>query len=315
MPPTPLDTKSIIAVAEDYLRTLTGHVFDVLEIRKPVSPDAAANLAKIVSKLSPLVGNMIEFNTCEFLNDQKEFAGLGKWTRQDPGFPDLVFRGHIQPTPGFEIKAWFPLATEITARFKDSETHFADDRTHVAMMAWLPEHVIFGRPRIVGVVTASGHSVARARDEHYHNPPDYIVLEPEDTSGRARNLQQTNTNGFKWQPDDDRIADARRRKEAAAIVASWGADGKTYSTSAEYQTKLRELMGRFKYRGDTNYAKMDRIGHAGIEQFADDVYATTFAGMAIGDWNALLSNGDTKDIREALARQFDIKDTSESLIK
>ena len=178
MPNGVLDNATTIALAEKRLRTLTGHVFDVLEVRKPVSPDAAANLAKIVSKLSPLVGNLIEFNTCEFLNDQKEFQGIGKWVRQDPGFPDCIFEGAVAPVPGFEIKAWFPLATEITARFKDSELHFADDRTYVAMMAWLPEYVIFGRPQIVGVVTASGQSVARARDEHFHNPPDYIVLQP-----------------------------------------------------------------------------------------------------------------------------------------
>ena len=39
-----------------------------------------------------------------------------------PGFPDTIFIGpNVTPSPGFEIKAWFPLATEITARFKDSQ--------------------------------------------------------------------------------------------------------------------------------------------------------------------------------------------------
>ncbi len=40
-------------------------------------------------------------------------------------------------------------------------------------------------------------SIAEARDQHYHKPPDYLVVEPEDTSRRTKNLRQTNTNGYK----------------------------------------------------------------------------------------------------------------------
>src|SRR6266571_65121 len=112
--------REILESASKHLQGLSGHVFDLLTISKPISPDAAVNLSKVVSKLSPLLGNLIEFNTVEFLNDQPEYEGLGRWQRQDPGFPDTVFLGPgVTPTPGFEIKAWFPLATEITARFKD----------------------------------------------------------------------------------------------------------------------------------------------------------------------------------------------------
>src|SRR6266478_2488696 len=114
-----MDTKQAIGLAAGFLTSISGHVFDVLTVTKPVSPDAALNLAKVVSKLSPLLGNLIEFNTIEFLNKKQEFGPYGKWRRQDPGFPDTVFEGRISPTPGFEIKAWFPLATEITGRFKD----------------------------------------------------------------------------------------------------------------------------------------------------------------------------------------------------
>ena len=123
-----MNTQQVIALARNYLKGLAGHEFDVLEVMKPVSPEAAVNLAKIVSKLSPLVGNLIEFNSCEYLNDQEGFAEFGKWQRQDPGFPDTIFTGSVTPTPGFEIKAWFPLATEITAQFKDSQNHFRGHR-------------------------------------------------------------------------------------------------------------------------------------------------------------------------------------------
>lgn len=119
-----MNTGDIITVASTHLQMLSEHVFDVLSITKPVSPEAAVNLAKVISKLSPLLGNLIEFNIVELLNERREFHSLGSWVRQDPGFPDAIFQGSVHPVPGFEIKAWFPLATEITARFKDSQNHF-----------------------------------------------------------------------------------------------------------------------------------------------------------------------------------------------
>jgi|SRR5579883_450645 len=297
-----MDTKQAITLASGFLSSLAGHVFDVLAVAKPVSPDAALNLAKVISKLSPLLGNLIEFNTIEFLNKREEFAAFGKWKRQDPGFPDAIFEGNINPPPGFEIKAWFPLATEITARFRDSQNHFTGDQTYVCMLAWLPEHLIYGRPRILDVVVVSGASVAKSRDDHYHNPPDYLVLEPEDTKARTRNLQQTNTTGHKFQGTADQF------KEAQRIVASWGADGKKYQPTQEYQAQLRELVARFKYRLDTNYAKMDRIVHAGVEDFKKKVYGTKVNGMPVAEWVRVLACEDDARIKEALKTHLDIKE-------
>jgi len=246
----PMSSREILVVASRHLQDLSGHIFDVLTVSKPISPDAAVNLSKVVSKLSPLLGNLIEFNTVEFLNAQEEFNELGEWKRQDPGFPDTIFTGPgINPTPGFEIKAWFPLATEITARFKDSQNHFREEQTNVCMLAWLPDQLIFGKPKIIGVCVVSGHSVAASRDNHYHNPPDYLVLEPEDTAARTRNLQQTNTNGYKWQ------GTPAQKLKAERVVRSWGAEGKKYKPTPEYQALLRQLVAKFPYRLDTTLPK------------------------------------------------------------
>lgn len=293
----------ILASASAHLADLSGHVFDVLTVSKPISPDAAVNLSKVVSKLSPLLGNLIEFNTVEFLNAQPEYEGLGRWQRQDPGFPDTVFIGpEVTPTPGFEIKAWFPLATEITARFKDSQNHFRDDQTNVCMLAWLPDQLIFGKPKIIDVCIVSGRSVAESRDSHYHNPPDYLVLEPEDTAARTRNLQQTNTNGYKWQGTSAQFEEARK------IVEAWGADGRQYRPTAEYQVFLRQLLNRFPYRLDTNFAKMDRIVHPGIEEFKRRVLGTSIHGLSVAQWSRLLFLGSDEAIRQALAERFDIRE-------
>lgn len=295
-----MDTQSVLNSAKAHLEGLSGHVFDLLSISKPVSPEAAVNLAKVISKLSPLLGNLIEFNAVEFLNDRKDFVKYGKWKRQDPGFPDTVFEGDIHPTPGFEIKAWFPLATEITARFRDSQNNFIQDQTYVCLLAWLPDKLIYGKPRILDVSIVSGLSIAKARDRHYHNPPDYLVLEPEDTSARTSNLQQTNTNGHKWQGTRSQFAEAEK------LVKSWGPEGCVYEPSVEYQKKLRELITLFPYRLDTNFAKMDRVAHGEVEKFKSRVLNTNYCGMKILDWAKLLCSDDNNTTKLALKNKLDI---------
>jgi hypothetical protein len=296
------DAREVLCSASLRLQGLAGHVFDLLTISKPISPDAAVNLSKVVSKLSPLLGNLIEFNTVEYLNDQVEYHELGEWQRQDPGFPDTIFVGPtISRTPGLEIKAWFPLATEITARFKDSQNHFKYDETNVCIMAWLPEQLIFGKPKIIDVCIVSGRSVAESRDNHYHNPPDYLVLEPEDTTARTRNLQQTNTNGYKWQGSLTQFEKARK------LVDSWGAEGRKYKPTAKYQGLLRQLISRFPYRLDTNFAKMDRIVHSGIENFKRRVLDTAVHGMTVAQWSRLLFRGSDEAICQVLGERLNIQ--------
>lgn len=295
--------QDILSSASQHLNRLSGHVFDLLTISKPISPAAAVNLSKVISKLSPLLGNLIEFNTVEFLNDQPEYHQVGIWQRQDPGFPDAIFISpEIIPAPGFEIKAWFPLATEITARFKDSQNYFDKGQTNVCMLAWLPDQLIFGKPKIIDVCIVSGQSVAKARDDHYHNPPDYLVLEPEDTASRTQNLQQTNTNGYKWQGTPAQF------KEAKALVDGWGEGGKAYKPTLIYQSLIRQLLNRYPYRLDTNFAKMDRICHPGIEEFKRRVLNTNIHGMKIFEWNHLLYDSPEENIRQVLADCFDIKE-------
>lgn len=284
----------VLESAKTQLLSLDEHLIDVVDITKPVSLEYAKKLAKVISKLSPLLGNMIEFSTVDVLN-QYDWKGDGRWVRQDPGFPDALFLSStVLPNPGVEIKAWFPFATEITARFKDSITLFKDDNIDVALIAWLPEHVIWGKPKIIDVLVVSAKSVAEARDKHYHKPPEYIIFEPEDTSARASNLQQTNTNGYKFQEDKSDI------KKAICEVNSWGPTGRLYSPLPEYQKKLRELEGHYTYRLDTNYAKIDRIEHHEIENFKTKVLNTTFNGKTISQWSSILASNNNLVLEEAL---------------
>lgn len=277
-----MDYREILDVASKEIKALNGNYLPVIEITKPATLDYAKQLSKVVSKLSPLLGNMIEFSTIDVLNSY-DWQGLGEWRRQDPGFPDAIFRSDIiRPNPGIEIKTWFPLATEITARFKDSVAHFAYDQINVAMIAWLPEYVLWGKPIIIDTWIGSASSIAIARDLQYHKPPDYLVFEPRDTSSRTVNLQQTNTNGYKFQGNRDKLLEARR------IVDEWGNEGVTYNTSIEYQIRLETLLGSFPYRLDTNYGKMDRIEHPALEEFKTRVLETEFQGHKIRQWSRIL---------------------------
>lgn len=286
--------QEILAKAQETLTGLDRRLIDVVEIKKPTSIEYAKQLAKVISKLSPLLGNMIEFSTVDLLNEC-DWENCGEWIRQDPGFPDALFKSKtILPNPGIEIKACFPLATEITARFKDSVTMFSQDNIDVALIAWLPEHVIWGKPQIIDVLVVSGKSVAEARDRHYHRPPDYLIFEPEDTMDRTANLQQTNTNGYKLQADKCNVADA------VAVVESWGVNGKDYSPSPAYQQLLRMLYGQFVYRIDTNYAKVDRIEHDKIKALKTRVLNTQFHGKTIRQWRTILASKNDKVLERAL---------------
>lgn len=132
----------------------------------------------------------------------------------------------------------------------------------------------------------------------------YLVLEPEDTTQRTANLQQTNTSGYKFQGSVEELLEAQK------IVDSWGIEGKIYKPTREYQHLLRELLIRYKYRLDTNFAKMDRIVHPGIEQFKQRVYNIEVSSITFGQWNRLLSSRREDNIIKSLQDYLEIREES-----
>lgn len=264
--------------AEAKLEDLDGHHLDVLTLRKPLDAAEAMGWAKVVSKLSPILGNLLEFEIVRLLNELDLPDGC-EWVRQDPGFPDAALLGLLDPPPGIEIKAWFPLATEITGRFRESQVRLLDGSVRLAVICWLPEFVLFGRPIVLGTFVDNALSVAKARDDHYFQPPQYLVREPEDTSARTANLQQTITNGFRCQETGAALAKAERE------VAKWDRKLRRYSHEADVQDKIRDLIARYNYRLDTNFAKIDRVDHPGLEAFKTKMLGTEFHGKTILGWS------------------------------
>jgi hypothetical protein len=282
-----VNTYQILKFASQQITALEGRTLDILDVARPSDIEYAKHLAKVVSKLSPILGNTIEYSIVKHLNETgSKLSRYGKWARQDPGFPDAAFIGSINPQPGVEIKTWFPLATEITARFRESVTHFADDNVNVALVAWIPEHILFGKPKINAVWIDSALSMAQARDTHYHNPPDYLVIEPLDTSTRTSNLQQTNALGYKFQGTPKQFAAAEQ------FVSSWGRNAKQFSYALSYQRKLARLMGSFGYRLDTNFAKIDRIQHPSLEAFKTQVLGMRVNGHSLREWASVVADED-----------------------
>lgn len=68
------------------------------------------------------------------------------------------------------------------------------------------------------------------------------------------------------------------------------------------------MTNRFRYRLDTNFAKMDRIEHDEIEAFKTKVLATLVHGRTILEWRKVLFSGRKEKRREVLSEYLEIVD-------
>lgn len=291
-----MNHKHALLLAEKAIQNLNNHEFDILNISRPSNVEYAISLGKFISKLSPMMSNLIEFKVVENLNRIQELQLFGKWKRQDPGFPDAIFQGDITPVPGIEIKTWFPLATEITARFRETQFHFQNDETKLLLISWIPQYIIWGKPKVLDICLVSALTVAKKRDNHYFNPPYYLVVEPEDTSLRTSNLQQTNVNGYRLQENNP-----KRIREAELFIQQLGSFAKTYNPAPDFQQKvIRPLLSQYNYRLDTNFAKIDRIQMTEIELFKKATLDNKYFGKSIHEWSKLLSRLSREDAQRIL---------------
>lgn len=291
-----MNHKHALLLAEKAIQNLNNHEFDILNISRPSNVEYAISLGKFISKLSPMMSNLIEFKVVESLNRIQELQLFGKWKRQDPGFPDAIFQGDITPVPGIEIKTWFPLATVITARFRETQFHFQNDETKLLLISWIPQYIIWGKPKVLDICLVSALTVAKKRDNHYFNPPYYLVVEPEDTSLRSSNLQQTNVNGYRLQENNP-----KRIREAELFIQQLGSFAKTYNPAPDFQQKvIRPLLSQYNYRLDTNFAKIDRIQMAEIELFKKATLDNKYFGKSIHEWSKLLSRLSREDAQRIL---------------
>jgi hypothetical protein len=277
-----LNPASEMTVAEKQLKSLVGEEIPTVQLQS-LDASEAPFLGQVVSKLSPLLGNLMENRVVSFLNNERKNSFY--WKRQDPDFPDASLRlSNGEDTGyGFEIKAWYALSTELTGRFRESANLLAKKNVKVVVIAWMMSHVIYGTPKIIDVLIVDSKDLAKDRDHHYHKPPDYLIVEPNDTSLRTSNLQQTNVLGYKWQETDPNLF-----KSASDLVARSGKSKDPHSQDA--QKIAQELMNKYAYRLDTNFAKIDRIDNEEIEKFKTEVLEQIHKGKKVSEWSKLLSN-------------------------
>jgi hypothetical protein len=156
-------------------------------------------------------------------------------------------------------------------------------------------NVVYGRPQIIDVLVANALDIADTRDAHYHNPPDYLCEEPQNTSARTQNLQQTNVNGYKLQD---------QHKKAALEQITNQHNCREQPSSAEVaQALVTELMNTATYRLDTNFAKIDRIDHVEVEACKARVLKSISHGKTNAEWRKLLRqlDGDSDPLAQAEA--------------
>lgn len=272
--------------AAERLKEFAGEELDVIDLRSKSAAEAPF-LSRVVSKLSPLIGNFMELKIAQLLDENAD-PGF-TWERQDPGFPDAVLKdantGEI--LAGYEVKAWYVMSTEITGRFRESINLLRGKNVNVVIVAWCMSNIIFGRPHILGTLVVSGEEVAASRDNHYHKPPYYLTEEPQDTTSRTANLQQSNVNGYKLQEEMSGSTELLRAVDA------------TYTSqpphSAEAQAEVSDLRNRLTYRLDTNFAKIDRIDNPDIEEFKTRLMAEKFLGKDFYQWRRIIKDLEADD--------------------
>jgi hypothetical protein len=289
--------ENIVEIAKNHILNLKEKQINIISINSVPSFNSINQFVKITSKLSPIIGNFIEYNIVEILNEN--LKGYGNWVRQDPKFPDAFFRSSNPNIPdfGFEIKAWYPFSTEISARFRESQKSLLKKDIDIIICAWLPNKLITGNPLIINIGIVSALELAKSRDNHYYDPPRYLVVEPNDTSSRKSNLQQTNTQGYKFQ-DQDKL------QEAINFVESWDDKYKRYSIESGNQEKILELKSMFSYREDSNFGKIDRLGNEDIDKFHTNILNSKFLNKSLSEWKDILNSDDEDLIKKSIDFEF-----------
>ncbi len=278
-----LSVDNVLDDASNNIASMVNEIFDIINIGEPDSLEYAIFMSHIESKISSIVGNMIEYAMANHLNLTSSFRDLGVWKRQDPDFPDNIFvSDQLSEVPGIEVKAWYPLATEITARFKPSQSMLSHNNPLLALVAWLPEYILHGKPKIIGVKIIPAMELAKSRDNHYFDPPSYLVVEPENTVDRTQNLQQRNVNGFKSQTE---AWTAEEKAKAAEFLSTLDFKNHNYSINPTTRQLTNYLLHNFQYREETNFAKINRIKNPSVNAFKAEIMDKKIFNHTISYWS------------------------------
>lgn len=284
----------VIEKSRETTKALIGTKLDAITI-KSVDPAEAPLLGANVSKLSPMTSTLLEHRVVLDLAKATD-GGRFQIERQDPGFPDAgVFLDGLPTGHGLELKAHNVLSTEITGRFRASQLALEGKLIYVVIIAWVMDKIIHGQPLILDIEFVDALDVARYRDEHYNNPPQYLVSPPDDNEGRIASMLLRNVEGYVLQPSNTESDLAKVKLIQDALLAQADVTKPHHEHTAEL---TRHLRANLNYRLDTNFAKIDRIDHPQIEDFKKRNLDREYLGHSFREWRKVL-----KDIKSADAKK------------
>lgn len=281
-----------ISRANVQLASLAGTCIDSIIINSS-DPREAPYLSMLLPRLSPYIGNLLERRVADLLN--REVRHGFRWIHQEQDIPEtcLLSPGNISTECGFEVKAWHALSSKITSRFRVSTQQLKGRNIRLVIISWMMTKVLFGAPTILDVLSVDAYSVARLRDFNYHNPPENLIIEPEDIQNDGDSLQRNHVNGY-------RIME----REPEALEAAWAAarshpDFQAPPGSERAQDFSRMLLEKYEYKLDGKFAKIDWAKHPEVEAFKSNVLRMEPYGCPLKDWPFVLRGMQNTDNREA----------------
>ena len=294
-------------VVTDLENWISDQKINILTINK-CDEDAVIPFLKNMSKLSSLISVQIETRALARIESiyGKELPDNVGWVINEriggEKYPDLAFADlDYSPAsnwvwPGVEIKAWCPFATEMSGRMMKGQSIMQDYPDQLLLVAWLPTNLLYGDPQVIGTWVGDGLEMAKSRDNHWHDPPASLILEPDFSPTREAHKQHTNVDRYLWNDDESKLEEAKEMAEEKGLI-----DG-PYSHDREYQRKVRELHNSFIYKkGANNFRKLNRLHHEPLNRFPDRIRKnTTIEGKQLDEWNRHLVKGETKPFESLL---------------
>lgn len=293
-------------VVTDLESWVDGRAIDILTVNK-CDEDAVIEFLKNMSKLSSLISVQIETRALKHIRStygDRLPENVGWVINERIGgekYPDLAFADFdYEPSsdwvwPGVEIKAWCPFATEMSGRMMKGQSIMQTYPDQLLLVAWLPEHLLYGQPKIIGTWIGDGLEMAKSRDNHWHDPPNSLILEPDFSPEREAHKQHTNVDRYLWDDAASKKDDAREMAKELDLLDS------SYSYDDDYQRRVRELYSAFDYKKGTNFRKLTRLHHDPLDTFPERIRKNThIEGKSLHEWNKLLQQGDAEPFKKLL---------------
>ena len=293
-------------VAKDLQDWLDGETIDVLTVNR-CKEESVIPFLKNMSKLSSLISVEIESMALNRVSNYygNELPQNVEWMLNErvagEKYPDLALTDlTFDPPsnwvwPGVEIKAWCPFATEITGRMKKGQSIMEQYPDKLLLVAWVPENLLYGKPKVVGTWLGDGSDMAESRDDYWFNAPKSIILEPDFSPERDPSEQHTNVDRFLWDDDNSKLDEARE------LARELGISNSNYSYDEEFQRRVRRLYSEYNYNHGTNFRKLARLHYDPLDNFPDNLRESTYIeGKSLQEWDRHLSNENPEPFRKVL---------------